>query len=187
MGAQQYLYFEAENIMSKIAVIYKSKYGSTKQYAEWIAEELEAQIFESAKVKSADLAAYDVVIYGGGLYAGTINGVKTVAEANCNKLVVFTVGLEHVTAIDCADIMAKAFAPELLPTITAFHLRGRMDYKKMGLIHKGMMAVVKYEAEKKPADKHTRFDDFVLETYGKEVDFVDRATIMPLVEFVRSL
>ncbi|MDR0767392.1 MAG: flavodoxin domain-containing protein [Methanosarcinales archaeon] len=173
--------------MSKIAVIYKSKYGSTKQYAEWIAEELEAQTFESAKVKSADLAAYDVVIYGGGLYAGTINGVKTVAEANCNKLVVFTVGLEHVTAVDCADIMAKAFAPELLPTITAFHLRGRMDYKKMGLIHKGMMAVVKYEAEKKPADKHTRFDDFVLETYGKEVDFVDRATIMPLVEFVRSL
>ena len=57
--------------MTKIAVIYKSKYGSTKQYAEWIAQALDAPLFEASSVNPAQLAEYDVVVYGGGLYAGS--------------------------------------------------------------------------------------------------------------------
>jgi len=32
--------------MKNIAVIYKSKYGSTKKYAEWLGEDLQADVFE---------------------------------------------------------------------------------------------------------------------------------------------
>jgi menaquinone-dependent protoporphyrinogen IX oxidase len=186
-GAVSRNYFLRGDVVKKIAVIYKSKYGSTKQYAEWISEALDAELFEASSVKSSELDKYDVVVYGGGLYVGTISGIKLVAEASCNQLVVFTVGLEHVTATDCKDIMAKAFTPERLSKIKAFHLRGSLDYGKMGLIHKGMMAVVKKEADKTPVNERTRFNNFVIETYGKEVNFVEREAIIPLVEFVRSL
>lgn len=60
--------------MSKIAVVYKSKYGSSKKYAEWIADELKAELFEHSKIKKDDLLKYDTIIYGGGLYAGSISG-----------------------------------------------------------------------------------------------------------------
>lgn len=60
--------------MNKTAVVFKSKYGSTKKYAQWIAEELSCDIFERKNVKSDDLEAYDTVIYGGGLYAGGVKG-----------------------------------------------------------------------------------------------------------------
>lgn len=34
--------------INNIIVIYKSKYGSTKRYAQWIAEETKADFFESS-------------------------------------------------------------------------------------------------------------------------------------------
>jgi len=171
----------------KIAVVYKSKYGTTKQYAEWIAEALEAPLFESSKIKSSQLEDYDVVIYGGGLYAGGINGIKLVSKATCRKLVVFTVGLENIETTDFSRFLTKAFTQEQLATIKAFHLRGAMSYKKLSLIHKGMMAVVKKEAEKKPIAERTNDDVLMLETYGKEVDFMDKGTIAPIVEYIGSL
>ena len=173
--------------MKNIAVIYKSKYGSAKQYAEWIAEALNAQAFDSSSINLSKLSDYDIVIYGGGLYAGRINGVKPITKANCKQLVLFTVGLEHTTAEDCSEILAKSFTAEQLSVIKAFHFPGSLDYEKMGLIHKGMMAIVKKEADKKPIAERNKFDNFVIETYGKSVNYVDRSEITTLVEYVRGL
>jgi len=171
----------------KIAVVYKSRYGATKQYAEWIAEALQAPTFESSSVKPSQLKEYDIVIYGGGLYAGGINGVKLVSKADCKQLVVFTVGLANTETTDFSSFLTKAFTQERLSSIKAFHLRGAMDYKKLSLIHKGMMAIVKKEAEKKPVAERTGDDILLLKTYGKEVSFMDKESIMPITEYVRSL
>lgn len=48
--------------MKKTAVIYKSEYGSTKKYAQWIAEELGADLLEAAKTKAAELRGYDIIL-----------------------------------------------------------------------------------------------------------------------------
>ena len=69
-----------KNFMKNIAVIYKSYYGTTKRYAEWIADELNVSLFEASDIKPAQLLDYDVVIYGGGLYAGGIIGSKLVEK-----------------------------------------------------------------------------------------------------------
>ena len=61
-------------------VIYKTKYGSTKTYAEWIAKELACDIVEHKSVSVADLEKYDTIIYGGGLYAEVINGVTLITR-----------------------------------------------------------------------------------------------------------
>ena len=61
-------------------VIYKTKYGSTKTYAEWIAEELCCEAVDAKSVKIEDLLKYDTIIYGGGLYAEVINGVSLITK-----------------------------------------------------------------------------------------------------------
>ena len=66
-------------------VIYKSKYGSTKQYAQWIAEELDCEAVDAKTVKDDDLLKYDNIVYGGGLYAEVINGVTLITK-NLEKL-----------------------------------------------------------------------------------------------------
>ena len=173
--------------MKKIAVIYKSKYGGAKQYAQWIANALNAELFEASAVKPTQLTDRDVVIYGGGIYAGGINGVKLVSENPCKTLVVFTVGLTDPQTTDYSDSLAKAFKPERLPQVKAFHFRGGVDYEKLSFIHKGVLSMVKKHAEKKPEAQRTSEDKAIIEAHGKKVDFADESAIRPLVEYVRTL
>jgi len=170
--------------MKKIAVIYKSKYGATKQYAEWIAETLEASLFEVSNIKSSQLMDYDIVIYGGGLYADGINDIKFVTKTPYKSLIVFTVGIFDPQTSDYSAVLSKNFTPEELSKIKIFHLRGNIDYEKLSMIHKGMVAVIKKLAEKKSPAERTSDDQFILETYGKKVDFIDKSTIATLVEYV---
>jgi len=170
-----------------IAIIYKSKYGTTKQYSEWIADELNASLLNAEEVKADQLRSFDVVIYGGGLYAGGIDGVKLVTKNLPKKLVVFTVGLANPKITDYTDILNKNFAPDLLANIKVFHLRGGMDYKKLSFIHKGMMSMVCKSTAKKPETERTEEDKLFLETYGQKINFLDTNAIAPLVDYVRNL
>lgn len=168
-------------------VIYTSKYGTTQKYAQWIAEELDVPVFEASRIKPVQLMDYDVVIYGGGLYAGGILGAKLVAKNPCKSLIVFTVGLATPENTDYSDIMAMNFTQEQLGQIEVFHLQGGMNYSKLGMVHKAMMAVKRKETEKTPPAQRSSDDHLLLETYGDEVDFTDRTKIKPIVDYVREL
>ena len=53
-------------------IVYKSKYGATKKYADWIAERTG---FTCVRLEDTDvkkLLKYDVIIFGGGIYASGI-------------------------------------------------------------------------------------------------------------------
>jgi len=171
----------------KVLVVYSSKYGTTKQYAKWIAEALGAKLAEAKAVKPQDLQTYDVVVYGGGLYAGGIAGVKLVTRNPCKNLVVFTVGLADPSTTDYSAILNKNIPPELLVKTKVFHLRGGIDYKQLGPIHKVMMAMMKSVIQKKPEDKRAPDDQEFLKTYGAKVNFSDSQSIEPLVGSVKSL
>jgi menaquinone-dependent protoporphyrinogen IX oxidase len=173
--------------MKKTAVIYKSVYGATKRYAEWIAQELNAPLFEASKVKPNQLQDYDVVIYGGGLYAGGIIGVKLVANNPCKSLVVFTVGLATPATTDYTEILSKNFTAEQLKNTKIFHLHGGIDYGKLNIAHKAMMAFKKKEVERKPIAERESDDRQFLETYGKKLDFTSKDAIKPLIDCVHAL
>jgi menaquinone-dependent protoporphyrinogen IX oxidase len=58
--------------MPNALVLYFTKYGSTKKYAEWIAEELKGDIFDIKDARPNQLHEYDVILLGSALYAGSI-------------------------------------------------------------------------------------------------------------------
>jgi len=173
--------------VNKTVVVYKSKYGKTKRYAEWIAEALNAPLFENGNITPLQLNNYDIVVYGGGLYGGEINGVKLVTKNFCKLLVVFTVGLADPGNTDFKPILENTFTGEQLSKTKVFHLRGGIDYSKLSLVHKGIMAVMKKMIEKKPSAERDGDSAGILETYGKNIDFSDKETIKPLTEYVRTL
>jgi menaquinone-dependent protoporphyrinogen IX oxidase len=172
----------------KTVVIYASKYGTAKQYAAWIAEELHAVLLEQGQVSPAQLQEFDCVIYGGGLYGPAgIAGVNLVVKNPCKNLVVFTVGLADPKNTDYTHILKKNFPPESIQPLKVFHLRGGIDYKKLGPVHRTMMAMMKrMTIGKKKPDELSDEERIFIDTYGKKVDFTDHSTIVPLVEFVRS-
>ena len=95
--------------MSSI-VIYTSKRGSTKQYAEWIAEELgcEALPLSDALKEGIDLHDYGCVIYGGWIRGSGIvdfdKFAKMLDPEIMGRLIVYGTGFADETAENYAQV-----------------------------------------------------------------------------------
>ncbi|MDL2301581.1 flavodoxin domain-containing protein [Lachnospiraceae bacterium OttesenSCG-928-D06] len=173
--------------MKNIAVTYKSHYGTTKQYAQWIAEELGATLLERKEVSPADFQGYDLVIHGGGLYASGILGIDLVVKNPVKNLIVFTVGMANPETTDYTEIIQQNIPENLREKTKVFHLRGGMDYSKLSIAHRGIMAMMKKMIlDKKSETELTDKDRVFKDTYGSNIQFTDQATITPLIEYVKT-
>lgn len=176
--------------MKKSIVIYDSKYGSTKRYAQWIAEDLGGDLVAQKDADPRNLDSYDVIVYGGGLYAGGVSGIsfltKNFSKIKDKRILLFTCGLgdpkvpENVKNIRTR--LDKTLSDEMREVIRIFHLRGAMDYSKLSFLHRSMMSMVQKSVQKKDPATRTQEDIQMLETFGKSVDFTDRAAIEPLIK-----
>lgn len=181
--------------MKKAVVIFSSKYGSTKQYAQWISQELSCDLFEKKEIAASKLEQYDIIIYGGGLYAGGVNGIQLITKSfdqvKEKTIVVFTCGLADPDDLDnvksIKDSLRKAFSSEMQRKIQVFHLRGAMDYAKLSVPHKMMMGMLYKSIAKKDSEALTAENKAFLDTYGKDVDFTDREKLAPLLSYVKAV
>lgn len=76
----------------KSIVIYKSSTGFTKQYSEWIAEEMGIKAVDINKVSTINISDYESVIFGGWIMASNISGLDKIKQLKPKKLIVFAVG-----------------------------------------------------------------------------------------------
>ncbi|WP_315120157.1 flavodoxin domain-containing protein [uncultured Clostridium sp.] len=176
---------------NKIAVIYKSKYGSSKKYAQWISEEVKGDLFDASEIKAEKLKEYDIIVYGGGLYASGISGVSLITKnlhiLKDKKIIVYTVGLASTDKKEIfIPIIEKNFPKPMGENIEFFHFRGGIEYKKLSLLHKSMMSMLKKVTAKKSEDELTDEEREFLATYGDKVDFTDKNTITPLVNYINN-
>ena len=182
-------------MMSQIAVVYKSQYGYTKTYARWIAEELSADLLEAGTVKISDLEQYHTVVYGGGLYAGGVNGISLITqnfdELKEKELYLFTVGAADVTneenIASIRSSLTRALTPTMMQKIKIYHLRGGLCYSRMSFIHKSMMGLMHKMLLKKPESELSADDKGLLATYGKDVNFVDMSMASALIADVMQI
>ncbi|MEG0379764.1 MAG: flavodoxin domain-containing protein [Eubacterium sp.] len=173
--------------MIRTVVTYQSKYGSTEKYAKWIAESLNCASIPIKQVKKEDFEKVDVFIFGGGLYATGIEGLKEfktkAAAFPEKKWVIFTMGLSDPQKTDYSEVIDHNFTPEEKQNTTFFHLRGGIDYKKLSFVHRGMMAMMHKMINKNPSPDHQAFND----SYGKAVDFSDLQSIQPLLDYIQNI
>ncbi|MEW9054060.1 MAG: flavodoxin domain-containing protein [Neobacillus sp.] len=176
------------------AVIYKTKYGFTETYAQWIAEDLGADLLVADKVKTANLQNYSTLIYGGGLYAGGVSGIATLTKnfesIKDKTLYLFTVGAADVTDQKNIDSirnsLSRVLTPPMMQAIKIYHFRGGMKYSKMSLIHRAMMSMMIKVVRKKPESELSAEDKMMLKTYGQDVDFTDRRMITSLIDDIKA-
>jgi menaquinone-dependent protoporphyrinogen IX oxidase len=174
----------------KTIVIYKSKTGFVKKYAEWIAKELSTDIFEASKVTVNMLSSYDTVIYGGGLYAVGINGVKLITQ-NLDKLVgkkvvVFATGASPFREEVISKVRNKNFTSEQQKHIRFFYLRGGFDYSKLKPFDKVLMTLLKWKMKSKNRKELTPDERGMQAAYDKPVDFTRKRNIDELISYVTS-
>ncbi len=173
----------------KTAVVYKSISGFTKTYAEWIAEDLGADLFALDRVSDSVFSEYDAIVFGGSLHAVGINGVKFLnrnfEKLDGKKVVVFAVGASPNREGIPDEVLNKNFTAERRKEIRFFYFRGGFDFSKLDLPNKILMTVFKWSLKRKKS--RTEDEQGMLEAYRKPMDFTDRESVKPLLEYVRSL
>ncbi len=173
-----------------IIVIYKSKYGTTKQYAEWIAEELGCEAAEASRIKIDDMESCDVIVYGGGLYAECIDGIalinKNYDRIKDKNIIVFSVGLTDPGFKKYYDTVAeKNFSSEVRDNIQIFNLPGKMIIDELSLPHRGALKALRAFLKAKPSLSPDM--QMLLDLCGESNDFVDKNAIGPIIKAVRDI
>lgn len=176
--------------MKSTIIIYGSKYGSTKLYAEQLSA---ITGIKCVSYKEAEgIQEYGRIIYMGALFAGNVLGLKKFAATiTTQELIVVTVGLvdpqdeENIRYIR-NNIKSQIHA-HLYDEDKIFHLRGAIDYSTMGMKHKLMMKFIHGRLSKTPEEEELNSEaKIILETYGKKVDFVDYDSLKVIVGFLQK-
>jgi menaquinone-dependent protoporphyrinogen IX oxidase len=179
--------------MSKILVMYHSVNGTTKRYAEWLSEELNGDLCNIKDVKSDMLSDYDMIILGSPILAGTIKGLNLLSK-NKNlikdkKIVFYSCGILDVSneeiINEIRDRVEKDVPKEVFEQMKIFSLRGGFDHYNLNIFYRIAFWFAKKQIEKKPTDKLSKDELFVLECYGKSIDFTNKESIEPIVEYCR--
>ncbi|MDO4797062.1 MAG: flavodoxin domain-containing protein [Coriobacteriales bacterium] len=167
-------------------VIYGSQYGTARQYAEELARRVDIEVRPYDAVGNVN--DYDAIAYIGALYAGGVVGMRKTFAKLVNPrdktIAIATVGLadptdqENVKNIE--DSMRRQLSSEVFESAHVFHLRGGIDYSKLGFKHKTMMRLLCSKARSIPEVERNAEVRAMLQTYGKQVSFVDFCALDPL-------
>ncbi len=125
----------------KILVTYKSKTGFTKKYAEWIAEELGCEAKDIKAIASKDVAEYDLIIHGGWILGGIINGYSKINSFNPKRLIVFGVGFTPKAKVD----LKKMAEENKLGDTPLYYFEGGANPPKMGFVGRKIVEMVTKE------------------------------------------
>ena len=169
-------------------VIYKSKYGSTKQYAQWIAEELGCEAVDAKTVKIDDLLKCDNIVYGGGLYAEVINGVtlitKNLEKLKDKKIAVYTTGITPLEYREYYDkmVIEKNFKNGVSENVKTFNFLGKMIIDELSFVHKTALKTLKKIMSGK--ENPTEMEKLLVDLCDANDDFSDKNAIKELVEYI---
>lgn len=163
-------------------ILYKTSYGSTQEYAEWIGEDTSFEAHPIETAGNLPLDSYDIIIVGGYVMASKIVIGRWVAsnwEQLKNKhVVVFSTSGAKPSPEVKKEFLEKSFPPEIANNIEYFPMHGRRRQKDLSLLGKAMMWIARTFIAKDAQEREDMSRDF---------DGVDRKYVTPLVEYVKSL
>ena len=162
-------------------VIYKGKYGATKQYAMWIGQELQLPVASADRFHANELMKYDYFILGSSVYIGKLE-IKDWLKKNFyvlqnKKIFFFQVAGSPAEQIEKRESYNKAsLSPAILKNIQFYYLPGRMIMRNLSGWDRFMLKMGA-KLTKDPVEKKTMLTDF---------DNVKKENIIPLIEAVKT-
>ena len=160
-------------------IYYKTKYGSTEEYASWLSESVG---FELKNIKKRPkIGDEGVVVIGSSLMIGKVKAAgwikKNWDKMKDKQLVLFCVGGSKIGSEVRDDIITRSLPKNVIERMKVFHLPGRIDHKKLNFLMSGMVKnVAKYEKDEEERRR-------ALEGYND----VKRENLKPIVAYIKSL
>ncbi len=163
----------------KGAVLFSSRYGSTEQYAQWIAEATSLPVFnvDEARVELAEfdfLVLGSPVVYYKPMFRRWVK--RNLDDILARPTVFFSVsGAGAGPKLD--RWMANSLPASFMSHVTHMALRGRQDPSELNAFDRTMLIIAGlFNPDRKAAKQEMR-----------GFDFMDKGRIRPIVEKIRKL
>ena len=120
-------------------ILCRSKYGASAKYAEWISEETGFKVVDTKNADIKEVAKYDTVIIGGGVYASSIGGIaflkKNYAALKDKQIIVYSCGAAPYDD-EILEIVRNKNLKGELADIPCFYFQGMWDLEGMNFTDK---------------------------------------------------
>jgi len=117
-------------------IVYKGKYGATKQYAQWLGEELNLPVVTTGELKTDDLLLSDFIVMGSSVYVGKLqisqwlnNNLDTIGR---KKIFFFQVaGTPPVEKEKLNNYFRSGVPEEIREQCEVYYYPGKMIFNKL--------------------------------------------------------
>lgn len=168
-------------------ILYKSKYGATRKYAEWLTEATGFDCIETEKAKISQVKEYDIIILGGGIYASGIAGLsflkKNISQLRNKKVIVFCDGASPYDETAFQEVRAHNMKNDL-SSIPLFYCRGSWNMPAMGFLDKNLCKMLQKSVMKKEPQELAVWEKALLEAGESVCDWTDKAYLKPILNAI---
>ncbi|MCI5924917.1 MAG: flavodoxin domain-containing protein [Oscillospiraceae bacterium] len=175
--------------MIKGIIIYQSKYGATRKYAEWIQAMTNFHCMETSKAQVGEVAQYETILLCGGVYASGIAGLsflkKNIDKLKKNKLAILCVGASPYDESAFAEIKAHNLTGDLRD-IPLFYGRGAWNESKMKFMDRTLCKMLQKSIAKKDPRTYEPWMKALMCAAGQNCDWTDKKYLIPLMDYLKE-
>ena len=165
-------------------ILYKSKYGATKKYAEWLSEDTGFRVEELSKVKAEAISDYDLIIIGGGIYASGIAGLdflkRNINLLKSKKIIVFCDGASPYEEKAFTEIKNHNMKGELA-NVPLFYCRGGWDMESMTFVDRNLCKMLRKAVSKKEPSEYEVWEAALMAAGENKCDWTDKEYLKPIL------
>ena len=170
-------------------VLYQSKYGAAKKYAEWISEETGFGCIELKKAGIKQTADHDTLVLCGGIYASGISGLsflkKNIGRLSGKKILVFCCGASPYDE-GAFEQIRNHNMKEALAEIPLFYGRGSFDMEAMSFTDRTLCGMLRKAVAKKAPEDLEVWEKALMEAGGSKCDWTDRKYVEPVIGYIKT-
>lgn len=165
-------------------ILYQSKYGATRKYAEWLSEETGFARVETKKTSLESVLPYGTVVLAGGVYASGIAGLsflkKHIGALSGKKLAIFCDGASPFDEKAFRALVRRNLTGPLAG-LPCFYGRGAWDTDAMTFADRSLCRLLYKSLAKKDPSAREPWERALLEAWGHKRDWTDRMYLEPLL------
>lgn len=169
-------------------ILYQSKYGATKKYAEWLSAETGFSAVETKKADINGVRQYDVIILGGGLYASGIAGLsflkKNIDVLKNKNIIVFCCGASPYEE-EAFQAIVQHNMKDNLSYIPCFYCRGAWDMDSMTFIDKKLCSLLRKAVAKKDPSEYEIWEKALMAAGDSKCDWTDKKYLAPILDAIK--
>ena len=175
--------------MKRCIVLYRSKYGATKRYAQWLSEALACRCEDVKNVRPQELDSYDTILLGGAIYASGISGIsflkKNFAKLPGKKWIVFCAGASPYDETAFAEVRRHNLGGAW-ESVPCFYCRGAWDESAMSLKDRTLCRMLQKAIAGKDPSEYEPWMTALMAAKGQACDWTDQKYLEPVLAAVRE-